>query len=95
MIDMTIGAVLAHKQATPVATVRPLHVIAEEIIANWKPVYFGAVPYLKAMACLGSMTDDYGCASADSIVLYFLSNARTWKGETAKRIKAELKKMVK
>jgi hypothetical protein len=75
--------------------VRPLHVIAEEIIANWKPVYFGAVPYLKAMACLGSMTDDYGCDSADSIVLYFLSNARTWKGETAKRIKAELKTLVK
>jgi hypothetical protein len=110
MIDMTIGAVLAHKQATicenpgcttayckgcnkPVA--RPLHVIAEEIRADWKKVYFGAVPYLKAMARLDRMTDAYGCDSADSIVLYFLSNARTWKGETAKRIKAELKSMVK
>jgi hypothetical protein len=29
-----------------------------------------------------------------SIVLYFLSNAGTWRGETAKRVKAELKKMV-
>jgi hypothetical protein len=27
------------------------------------------------------------------VVLYFLSNARTWKGEVAKRVKAELKKM--
>jgi len=84
-----------HQQEPMVFTPRPLHEIAKEIRADWKKVYFGAVPYLKAMACLDRMTDDYGCDSADSIVLYFLSNARTWKGETAKRIKAELKGMCK
>jgi len=29
------------------------------------------------------------------IVRYFLSNATTWRGETARRIKAELKQMLK
>jgi hypothetical protein len=32
--------------------------------------------------------------TAKSIVLYFLSNASSWRGEKAKSIKAELKKMV-
>jgi len=49
------------------------------------------------MAQLDKITDSYGCDSGKSIVSYFLSNANTWrdkKGEdTAKRIKAELKKL--
>jgi hypothetical protein len=44
---------------------------------------------------LDSITDNYGADSAKSVVLYFLSNANTWRGEHAKRIKAELKGMVK
>lgn len=70
---------------------RPLSEIAVDIRHDWKPVYFGAVPYLAAMAQLDQITDDYGCDSALSIVRYFLSNARTWRGEAARRIKAELK----
>lgn len=70
---------------------RPLFVIAREIRENWRPVYFGAKPYLDAMACLNSISDTYICDSAKSIVLYFLANAQTWRGETAKRIKLELK----
>ena len=72
---------------------RPLYQIAKEIRQDWKNVYFGAVPYLQAMMSLGSIDDRYGMDSAKSIVLYFLSNASTWRGETAKRIKSELKKM--
>ena len=72
---------------------RSLSVIAREIKSDWKNVYFGAVPYLNAMGTLNSINDDYGMDSGKSIVLYFLSNASTWRGETAKRIKAELKKM--
>ncbi len=30
-------------------TDRPLSVIAAEIAADWRPVWFGAVPYLRAM----------------------------------------------
>ncbi len=74
---------------------RSLSVIASEIKSDWKVVYFGAVPYLDAMSELDLITDKYYQDSAKSIVLYFLSNAKTWTGETARRIKAELNKMVK
>jgi hypothetical protein len=72
---------------------RPLHYIAREIRKDWRNVYFGAEPYLAAMSEMGSMSDNYGCDSAKTIVLYFLSNATTWRGEKAREIKAELKKM--
>ena len=74
---------------------RPLYEIANEIHDSWKDVYFGAQPYLRAMHDLTLLTDNYGCDSGASIVLYFLSNARAWKGDTARRIKAELKALVK
>lgn len=70
---------------------RTLHQIAEDIRATWPKAYFGAVPYLDAMACLSDIDDTYGLDSARSIVLYFLANAKTWKGEDARRIKKELK----
>jgi hypothetical protein len=47
------------------------------------------------MRSLTYITDDYYFDSGKTIVLYFLSNAGTWKGENAKRIKAELKAMCK
>lgn len=72
---------------------RPLYEIAGEIKADWTNVYFGAKPYLDAMLTLDSIDDKYGLDDGESIVLYFLGNAATWKGETARRIKAELKKM--
>ncbi len=68
--------------------------IAAEIKADWKKPYFGAVPYLDAMSSLFNVQQNYGYDTADSIVRYFLSNAATWRGETAKRIKAELKSML-
>jgi hypothetical protein len=74
---------------------RPLHLIAQDIKVNWPNVYFGAVPYLQAMSRLADINDNYGYDSAESIVLYFLSNAKTWRGEDARRIKAELKALLK
>jgi hypothetical protein len=77
-------------------TTRSLEVIANEIRKDWgAKIYFGAVPYLKAMAYLNTVNDNYGCDSGKSIVNYFLANATTWRGETARKIKAELKIMVK
>jgi hypothetical protein len=76
-------------------TTRPLHEIAAEIRADWKKPNFGAVPYLDAMRYLGTLNDKYGADSAESIVLYFLANANAWRGDTARRIKAELRAMVK
>lgn len=90
----TMPSLLACKQCWGPITPRPLHVIAAEIRADWTKPYFGAVPYLDAMTVLDRMTEGYGMDDAQSIVLYFLSNASTWRGETARRIKAELKAMV-
>jgi hypothetical protein len=72
---------------------RPLYEIAREIRTDWAKPYFGAVPYLEAMASLRGIDDSFGYDSADSIVRYFLSNASTWRGPKAREIKAELKKM--
>lgn len=74
--------------------VRPLYQIANEIRKDWgTKVNFGAKPYLDAMATLNSIEDNYIMDSGKSIVLYFLSNASTWRGEKAKEIKKELKSM--
>jgi hypothetical protein len=72
-------------------THRPLTEIAAEINADWVNPYFGAVPYLNALAGMHSIHDKFGYDDARSIVIYFLANARTWRGPVAKRIKAELK----
>lgn len=74
---------------------RPLYEIANDIKKDWKNVNFAAKPYLEAMSTLTSIDDNYMFDSAKSIVIYFLSNAGSWRGETAKRIKAELKAMSK
>lgn len=76
--------------------VRSLCDIAREISKDWgKKTYFGAKPYINAMYSLGSVNDKYGMESGDMIVRYFLANAGTWRGEVAKRVKAELKAMLK
>lgn len=73
---------------------RPLHIIASEIRRDWgAKINFAARPYLDAMASLDSISDPVYTDSGKSVVLYFLANAATWRGETAKRVKAELKKM--
>jgi hypothetical protein len=74
---------------------RALFTIVKEIRSDWKKPYFGAVPYMQAMDCMYDMNSKFGADSAKEIVLRFLSNASTWRGETARRIKAELKEMVK
>ena len=74
---------------------RELHVIGKEIRADWGKVYYGASPYLKAMSTMSSINDAYGLDTGDSVVRYFLVNAGTWRGETARRIKKELNGMLR
>lgn len=69
--------------------------IAAFIRKDWAKVNFAAVPYLSAMLDLYSIEDTYCSESGKSIVLYFLSNASTYRGENAKIIKKELNKRVK
>ena len=74
---------------------RSLEVIAADIRKDWgSKVNYAAKPYLDAMAELDEIESMYGCDTAKSIVIYFLSNATSWRGETARRIKAELKGML-
>ncbi len=74
---------------------RKLFEIANEVKANWQTPSYTAKPYLDAMAQLTDITEKYGCDDATIIVIYFLSNAATWRGDVARRVKAELKGMVK
>jgi hypothetical protein len=77
------------------STPRTIAQIAAEIQANWKPVNYAAAPYLSAMHSLTDKESMYGLDSAQSIVAYFLCNASTFRGEVARRTKAELKSIVK
>lgn len=74
---------------------RPIYEIAREIRNDWKRPYFGAEPYLDAMFALDTIDDTFFDDGARSVVLYFLANASTWRGDTARRVKAELKAMTK
>ena len=75
---------------------RKLYEIAAEVRKDWTKRHNSpAYSYLCAMAELDNLTDMYGCDTAASVVRYFLANASTWRGEVAKRVKAELNAMLK
>jgi hypothetical protein len=74
---------------------RPIKQIALDILNVWKNPNYGAVPYLHAMKSLSTIDDMYYADSAQSIILYFLSNASTFRGEDARNLKAELKRHLK
>ena len=74
---------------------RSLSTIANDIRKDWTKPNFAAKPYLDAMETLNTIRDTYYYDNASDIVRYFLSNATSWKGETARAIKAELKSMLK
>jgi hypothetical protein len=85
-VDAAVGNLLKSKSISELAGI---------VRRDWKKVYFGAVPYLDAMRSLENVSDAYGADSGKSIVSYFLCNAKTWKGDTAKAVKAELKRRIK
>lgn len=69
--------------------------IAAIIRKDWEKVNYAAKPYLEAMGSLESVRSSFGFDSGKNIVLYFLSNASTWRGEIAKAVKLELKNRCK
>lgn len=84
---------------TAAESLRPLHVIADEIFADWKTMrekgeMHPAYPYADSMRSLDSIEDRYVLDSGEGIVRYFLANAGGWRGDVARRVKAELKSMV-
>jgi hypothetical protein len=62
---------------------------------DWKKPNWEARPFLDAMLSLNDINDQYGWYSGINIVQNFLFYARYWRGEKARRIKAELKEMLK
>lgn len=95
------------QQETPMT--RPIYVIASEIKADMTAAarankqqpcrasskFAYAWPYLEALEGVVTITDRYYEDTAESVVAYFLGNATTWRGDVAKRIKAELNAMLK
>ena len=74
---------------------KSLSEIAAIIRQDWQKVNYAAKPYLEAMQSLRSVKSAFGYDSGKSVVLYFLSNASSWRGETAKAVKLELKNRCK
>lgn len=76
---------------------RSLNEIAREIERDCKDKnwYIYAEAYVTPMKSLNSISDTYYADSADSIVRYALSNLTSWRGDTARRVKAELNGMLK
>ena len=84
------------KLATPVQT-RFIYEIAEEIKQDWPAARDPRHPaghYVKAMSDIRYITDNYFCDSARTVVLYFLSNAGSWRGAVARKVKAELRALI-
>lgn len=74
---------------------RPIRVIAAEILLDWKSPDYTAAPYLEAMRSLDAMGDKYVLDDADDIVMRFLLNAGKWRGPVSRELKKELNKMLK
>ena len=77
---------------------RSIYEIAEDIRADYadrgKSVHYSAKPYVEAMLYLDTMQDSYFEDSAHSVMTYALSNLSSWRGETARRVKAEMREML-
>jgi hypothetical protein len=69
--------------------------IAYDIKKTWAKPYFGAKPYLDAMVHLNTINDKFYEDTASSVIMYFLANASTFRGNDAKVLKAELKNLLK
>lgn len=71
--------------------------VAREIRAKWSKPYFGAVPYLDALEQVHTSDKNapYMVEQVKDIVLYLLCNMATFRGADARRLKAELKEMIK
>ena len=74
---------------------RALFLIAREIGREWKNPSPHAVPYIRAMGYLNDMGDYFVNDPAADIVARFLCNATGWRGDVARRVKSELKGMLK
>lgn len=72
--------------------------IAFLIRKEWKKINFAAEPYLEAMECFDGVDPKvlmYGLDDGVSVVLYFLGNANSFRGDLAREVKRELNRRCK
>lgn len=84
---------------------RDVGTIAREVFTSWAPhlrknpmawpnyIKF-SFPYLKEMLKMKHVTDPVGLEDGVMVVLYFLNNAHHWRGDDARRLKAELNQLI-
>ena len=75
---------------------RTFAAVGREIREKWVKMYYGARPYVDALCQIDSSDPGatYITETARSVVLGFLSNCSQFRGEDARRLKAELKSMI-
>jgi hypothetical protein len=69
--------------------------LAKLILKDWPVPNYAAAPYLNAMTELKTVNDKHWHDSAENIILRFLSNSSSWRGDMARAIKAELRLRLK
>jgi hypothetical protein len=74
---------------------RPLHEVAAEIEQDWTALHGAAQPYINAMKESYLATSRHRLERGSDMIQGFLMNAQTWRGETARRVKTELKAILK
>lgn len=60
-----------------------------------RPLPFACVPYLDAMRKCTDITETYGVESVQGIVLRFLGNFTSARGDVSKAVREELKKRLR
>ena len=73
---------------------RALWQIARDIRADWPMPYVGAKPYIRAMTALDTIDEAHSAGTGRDVVRLFLVNAGSWRGDTAREIKAELRALL-
>lgn len=72
-----------------------LYELHDVIVRDWAKPNYAAVPYIDAMRYVENLDSPYGAETGRHIVSYFLSNASSWRGDTAKAVRAELKRRLR
>lgn len=74
---------------------RPLYEIGAEIKRDWgRRMNGAAAPYVDGLCEVNGPTDRWALETGADAIQGFLNNAQTWRGEVARRVKAELKEIL-
>lgn len=72
----------------------PIYCIADMIYQDWKNISPHALPYLRGMSGMSTVKDYVGFDPGKEVILYFLVNATSWRGDVARAVKTHLKLLI-